>query len=83
LFHAVDDQNFDGSGGRFQFQPELFVMAADALDRTILEHTKEGDLSAFGQIGDLIQKERASIRELELTRSPLYASRGTPSTIRP
>jgi hypothetical protein len=50
-------------------------IGAESLHAVILEHTQHLDLGRWAEIADLIQKDRAPFRKLELANAPLRCSR--------
>ena len=46
-------------------------LAADPLELTLLEHTRELDLSLGRQLGDLVQEQGPPVRQLEASDAAL------------
>ena len=49
----------------------LFLLSAEAPDRAFLQHAQQLGLNARRDLGDLVEEQRAGVRQLEAARAPI------------
>ena len=69
LLHRLE--RVDVGGGDDPHVDVLLGAAAEAPERALLQHAQQLDLRRRHHLGDLVEEQRAAVRELEAAQPPL------------